>query len=38
VARLAYDGTIARQGDGGFDQDAARLAYLNWLRDPARRW
>jgi len=37
VARLADEGTIARQGDGLFDQDDARLRYLNWLRDPARR-
>lgn len=37
VARLADEGTIARQGDGLFDQDAARLAYLNWLRSPERR-
>lgn len=37
VARLADEGTIARQGDGLFDQDACRLRYLNWLRDPARR-
>ena len=37
VARMADEGTIARQGDGLFDQDDARQRYLNWLRDPARR-
>ena len=37
VTRLADEGTIARQGDGLFHQDAARLAYLNWLRSPERR-
>jgi hypothetical protein len=28
---------LQRAPDGRFDQDACRLAYLNWLRDPARR-
>jgi hypothetical protein len=28
---------IERLPDGRFDQDACRLAYLKWLRDPARR-
>ena len=28
---------IERLPDGRFDQDACRLRYLNWLRDPARR-
>lgn len=37
VARLADEQTIVRQDDGLFDQDAARLAYLNWLRSPERR-
>ncbi|KRR11538.1 hypothetical protein [Bradyrhizobium valentinum] len=37
VARLADEGTIARQGDGLFDQDACRLRYLDWLRSPDRR-
>jgi hypothetical protein len=31
------DHVIARLPDGRFDQDACRLAYLKWLRDPARR-
>ena len=28
---------IERLPNGRFDQDACRLAYLKWLRDPARR-
>jgi hypothetical protein len=28
---------IERLPDGRFDQDACRVAYLKWLRDPARR-
>jgi hypothetical protein len=28
---------IQRLPNGRFDQDATRLAYLKWLRDPARR-
>jgi hypothetical protein len=28
---------IERLPTGRFDLDSARLAYLNWLRDPARR-
>jgi hypothetical protein len=28
---------LERAPDGRFDQDACRLAYLKWLRDPARR-
>jgi hypothetical protein len=31
------DHVIERLPDGRFDQDACRLAYLKWLRDPARR-
>lgn len=37
IVRLADEGTIERLPDGRFDQDKARLAYLSWLRDPARR-
>jgi hypothetical protein len=31
------DHVIERLPDGRFDQDVCRLAYLKWLRDPARR-
>jgi hypothetical protein len=37
IAKLATDGVIAKRADGKYDQDAARLGYLAWLRDPARR-
>jgi hypothetical protein len=37
IVQLADEGVIARLDDGRFDQDQARLAYLTWLRDPARR-
>jgi hypothetical protein len=37
VGRLADDHVIERLPNGRFDQDACRLAYLKWLRDPARR-
>lgn len=37
ITRLADDNVIARLSDGQFDQDACRLLYLAWLRDPARR-
>jgi hypothetical protein len=31
------DHVIERLPDGRFDQDACRIAYLKWLRDPSRR-
>jgi len=37
ITKLEVDGVIARQPDGGFEQDQARLQYLAWLRDPQRR-
>jgi hypothetical protein len=38
IAALAdVEHVIERLADGRFDQDACRLAYLKWLRDPARR-
>lgn len=37
IMGLAEEQVIVRQDDGRFDQDAARLSYLDWLRDPARR-
>jgi phage terminase Nu1 subunit (DNA packaging protein) len=37
VVKLATDGVISKRPDGKFNQDAARIAYIKWLRDPARR-
>lgn len=37
VTKLVNDGVISRMSNGRFDQDASRLAYIKWLRDPARR-
>jgi hypothetical protein len=38
IATLAdVEHVIERLADGRFDEDACRLAYLKWLRDPARR-
>ncbi len=37
IAKLCADDVIGRRPDGKFDQDAARLKYLKWLRDPQRR-
>src|SRR5262245_41230190 len=38
IATLAdVEHVIERLPDGRFDQNACRLRYLNWLRDPARR-
>jgi hypothetical protein len=37
IAQLAAEGVIPRRPDGRFDLDVCRLAYLKWLRDPARR-
>jgi hypothetical protein len=37
IVQLAEGGIIARRPDGRFDQDACRISYLRWLRDPARR-
>jgi hypothetical protein len=38
IAALAdVEHVISRLPCGGFDQDACRLKYLAWLRDPARR-
>jgi len=37
ISALADEGVIERLPDGQFNQDRARLGYLAWLRDPARR-
>jgi hypothetical protein len=37
AALTEVEHVIERLPDGRFDQDACRLRYLNWLRDPARR-
>jgi hypothetical protein len=37
ISLMAAEGVIPRRPDGRFDQDVCRLAYLKWLRDPARR-
>jgi phage terminase Nu1 subunit (DNA packaging protein) len=37
VAQLASEGAVTRLPDGKYDQDACRIAYIKWLRDPARR-
>jgi hypothetical protein len=37
ISALADEGVIERLPDGRFNQDRARLGYLAWLRDPARR-
>ena len=37
VQQLVDEHVIARLPDGKFDQDACRVAYLRWLRDPERR-
>jgi len=37
VQQLVDEHVIARLPNGKFDQDACRVAYLRWLRDPERR-
>jgi hypothetical protein len=37
IGDMATEGIIERLADGKYDQDACRLKYLSWLRDPARR-
>ncbi len=37
ISKLMAEGVIERLPGGRFDQDVCRLAYLRWLRDPARR-
>jgi len=38
IAQLAnIEHVIAKLPNGKFDQDACRVAYLRWLRDPDRR-
>ena len=37
ITQLADEHVIERLPDRRFDQDACRVAYLRWLRDPERR-
>jgi hypothetical protein len=37
VVQLSDEGVIERRADGRFDQDAARVAYVRWLRAEDRR-
>jgi len=37
VQQLVDEHVIAQLPNGKFDQDACRIAYLRWLRDPERR-
>jgi hypothetical protein len=37
IVQLSDEGVIERRADGRFDQDAARVAYLRWLRSEDRR-
>jgi hypothetical protein len=37
VQQLVEEYVIARLPNGKFDQDACRVAYLRWVRDPERR-
>src|SRR4051812_35107715 len=37
VVQLADEGVIGRLDDGGFDETACRLKYLDWLRSSERR-
>jgi hypothetical protein len=37
IAQLVDEGVIERRPDDRFDQDAARVAYLRWLRSEDRR-
>jgi phage terminase Nu1 subunit (DNA packaging protein) len=37
VVQLSDEGVIERRADDRFDQDAARVAYLRWLRSEDRR-
>ena len=38
IATLADENVITRLPSGRFNETDSRLRYLNWLRDPARRW
>jgi hypothetical protein len=37
ISALAHEGVLVMLPDGRYDQDDARVRYLRWLRDPARR-